>query len=101
MRSRSWPTSADVELDRESLDRLTHWILYDPSGRDGDRRLVMEFIASVNDGSWSGRWHRVRDVAPQYGSSQYVVELRDGLQLVIVLDYEADPGVMQVPLILS
>ena len=90
-----------MEIDRESLERLTVWILSDPSGREGDRQLIMEFLTSVSDGSWPTRWHRTQNLAPEHGSYEYVVHLRDGLQLVIVLDYEAEPDLMQVPVIRS
>ena len=88
-----------MELEGESLERLTRFILFDPSGTDGDQQLVMGFIASLQDDSY--RWRCDRDIAPEYGSEQHVVRLRDGLRLVLVLDYNGDPGVVQVASVLT
>jgi hypothetical protein len=90
-----------VELEGESLERLTEWILHSPHGTDGDNQLIMDFISTLVDGSWKERWHRQRDLAPRFGSEQHVVELRVGLHPVLVLDYDGEPGLVQVLAILT
>lgn len=86
-----------MHLERESLDRLTTWVLYGhTTGTDGDVQLVTEFLRTIEDGSWRDRWHRIEDLAHEHGSEQWVVELRPGLRLVLLLDYDGDPDLAQV-----
>lgn len=88
-------------LQEESLEKLTDWLLNSPLRLEGDHELVMEFVRRIPDESWRTRWRTIRDVAPQHGSAQYVVFLREQLRLVIVLDVNGNPGVMQVRSILA
>jgi hypothetical protein len=85
-----------LRIDEESINGLTHWLASALDVQEGDRQLILAFVESLRDGSWRDRWSRVRDAAPAYGSEQHVLTLRDGLRLVIVLDYNGVPGAVQV-----
>lgn len=92
-----------MEIERSSLEQLYDLVSYPPSGRDGDGQLIVDFIQSIEDGEWLQRWRVIRDLfAPDLGSAQYVVYLREGLAFRVVCDYNGQPEVAAIdPLIVE
>jgi hypothetical protein len=90
-----------VELDEYSLELLADWLNGSVDRQEGDRERILEFVDRLDDGSWCGRWFSQRDIASMHGSQQHVLHLREGLRLVLVLDFDGQPDVMHVPSVLS
>lgn len=84
-----------MDLDPAAYDLLSDWWV-SGNGTDGDHQLVLTFLESVADGSWRDRWFREPYLATKYGSEAHVVQPRPGLRLIVVLDFDGEPGVMQL-----
>lgn len=89
-----------MDIDGASLDKLDTWVR-GHEVQEGDLGRVLDFLRSVEDGTWLQRWYIDTDLtAPLTASAAYVIHLRPGLRLVVYLNYDGIPNIMHVPSIL-
>ncbi len=86
-------------LDEGSAHRLDDW-WQSHQPREGERERVIEFLETLQDGSWRTRWYARRDVAGSpYAAQRWTVWLNDALVAIADLDYDGITGQVALTLV--